>query len=152
MKFPHGSLVRAREREWVVLPESTDETLILRPIDGTDAQIAGVYLPLEQVEEASFPLPRPEQAKDTFHCSLLRDAVRLGTRHGAGPFRCLSRIPVEPRPYQMVPLLMALKLNPVRMLIADDVGIGKTIESGLIARELLDRGEIKRFKIGRAHV
>ena len=36
---------------------------------------------------------------------------------------------------------MALKLDPVRLLIADDVGIGKTVEAGLVARELLDRGE-----------
>jgi SNF2 family DNA or RNA helicase len=36
---------------------------------------------------------------------------------------------------------MALKLDFVRMLIADDVGIGKTIEAAMIARELLDRGD-----------
>ena len=42
---------------------------------------------------------------------------------------------------------MALKLEPIRMLIADDVGIGKTIEAILIARELLDRGEIKRLTV-----
>jgi SNF2 family DNA or RNA helicase len=36
---------------------------------------------------------------------------------------------------------MALKLDTVRMLIADDVGVGKTIEAALIARELLDRGD-----------
>jgi len=48
----------------------------------------------------------------------------------------------EPRPYQLVPLLMALKLDPIRILISDDVGIGKTVEAGLIARELLDRGEV----------
>ena len=59
----------------------------------------------------------------------------------------LARIGVEPRPYQLVPLLMALKLDPVRLLIADDVGIGKTIEAGLIARELLDRGEINRLAV-----
>jgi superfamily II DNA or RNA helicase len=33
----------------------------------------------------------------------------------------------------------------VRLLIADDVGVGKTIEAGLVARELVDRGEIQRI-------
>jgi len=42
---------------------------------------------------------------------------------------------------------MALKLDPVRVLIADDVGIGKTVEAGLIARELLDRGEAQRLAV-----
>jgi len=46
-----------------------------------------------------------------------------------------------------VPLLMALRLSTVRLLIADDVGIGKTIEAGLIARELMDRGEIARLAV-----
>ena len=40
---------------------------------------------------------------------------------------------------------MALRIHPIRLLIADDVGIGKTIESLLIAREMLDRGEISRL-------
>ncbi len=38
-------------------------------------------------------------------------------------------------------------MDPVRLLIADDVGIGKTIEACLIARELLDRGEIRRLAV-----
>jgi superfamily II DNA or RNA helicase len=42
---------------------------------------------------------------------------------------------------------MALRLKPVRMLIADDVGIGKTIEACLIARELLDRGQVNRLAV-----
>ena len=42
---------------------------------------------------------------------------------------------------------MALKLDPVRLLIADDVGIGKTVEAALIARELLDRGEVQRLAV-----
>src|ERR1700761_4830329 len=58
-----------------------------------------------------------------------------------------ARLGIEPRPYQLVPLLMALKLDPVRLLIADDVGIGKTVEACLIARELLDRGEIQRIAV-----
>jgi superfamily II DNA or RNA helicase len=54
---------------------------------------------------------------------------------------------VEPRAYQLVPLLMALKLDPVRLLIADDVGVGKTIEAALIARELIDRGDVDRTTV-----
>jgi superfamily II DNA or RNA helicase len=42
---------------------------------------------------------------------------------------------------------MALRLDPVRLLIADDVGVGKTIEALLIAREMYDRGEIKTICI-----
>ena len=76
-----------------------------------------------------------------------RDAVKLSFRNAAGPFRCLSRIGVEPRPYQLVPLMMALRQETVRLLISDDVGIGKTVESLLIARELHDRGEISGFTV-----
>ncbi len=149
MTYAIGSLVQARGREWVVLPESTDDFLVLRPLGGTDHEIAGIYLPLEgeDVRPAAFDLPDPHQPGDFISGRLLRDAVRLGFRNAAGPFRSLARLNVEPRPYQLVPLLMGLKLAPVRLLIADDVGIGKTIEAALIARELLDRGEIQRLAV-----
>ena len=145
--FAVGSLVRARGREWVVLPESTDDLLVLRPLGGTEDEVTGVYLPLEPVEPARFALPDPAKRGDAQSCRLLRDAVRLGFRSSAGPFRSFARIAVEPRPYQLVPLLMALRLDPVRLLIADDVGIGKTIEAGLVARELLDRSEVTRLAV-----
>lgn len=147
MSFAVGSLVRARGREWVVLPESTDELVVVRPLGGGEDETAGIYLSLEQVEPASFPLPDPSQLGDYRSCRLLRDALRLGFRSSAGPFRCFARLAAEPRPYQLVPLLMALKLDPVRLLIADDVGIGKTIEAALIVRELIDRGEVNRFAV-----
>ena len=147
MAFSVGSLVKVRGREWVVLPDSTDDLLVLRPLGGSDDEIAGIYLPLEIVSPATFDLPDPTQVGDYRSARMLRDAVRLGFRSSAGPFRSFARIGFEPRPYQLVPLLMALKLDPVRMLIADDVGIGKTIEAGLVARELLDRGEIERLAV-----
>lgn len=147
MPFAVGSLVRARGREWVVLPESEADLLVLRPLGGADEEVTGIYLPLETVEPASFGLPEPSMPGDYRSCKLLRDAVRLGFRSSAGPFRCFARIGVEPRPYQVVPLLMALKLDPIRLLIADDVGIGKTIEACLIARELIDRGEVRRMVV-----
>jgi SNF2 family DNA or RNA helicase len=46
-----------------------------------------------------------------------------------------------------VPLVMALRQDRLRLLIADDVGVGKTIEALLIAREMLDRGLIRRIGI-----
>jgi superfamily II DNA or RNA helicase len=147
MTFAVGSLVRARHREWVVLPESDGEMLVLRPLGGTDQEVTGIYLPLEHVEPATFELPDPTKVGDARSCRLLRDAVRIGFRNSTGPFRSFGNIAVEPRPYQLVPLLMALKLDPVRLLIADDVGIGKTVEAMLVARELLDRGEVEQLSV-----
>jgi hypothetical protein len=147
MRFAVASLVRARGREWVVLPESDDELLVARPLGGTDDEIAGIYLALEPVEPAVFAPPTADDLGDFRSARLLRDALRLGFRHSAGPFRSLAHIAVEPRPYQLVPLLMALKLDPVRLLIADDVGVGKTIEACLVARELLDQGEVERLAV-----
>ena len=147
MGFEVGSLVKARGREWVVLPSSKDHLLMLRPLGGTEDETTGVHTQLETIEPATFALPDPHQNGDHRSSRLLRDAVRLGFRSSAGPFRSFGKIAVEPRPYQLVPLMLALKLEPVRLLIADDVGIGKTVEAALIARELLDRGEISSFAV-----
>lgn len=145
MNYAPGTLVRARGREWVVLPESEEDFLIVRPLGGTTQETAGIHARLETIEPAAFPPPSADDLGDFVSSRLLRDAMRFGFRSSAGPFRSFGRLAVTPRPYQLVPLLMALKLDPVRMLIADDVGIGKTIEVCLTARELLDRGEITRI-------
>ena len=142
-----GSLVRARGREWLVLPESSDSRLIVRPVGGLDEEVTGILPAIESVESATFELPDPERFGDHNACRLLRDAAKLSTRAAAGPFRSFGRIAVEPRPYQLVPLMLAMRLDPIRMLVADDVGIGKTIEAALIVRELLDRGESQRFAV-----
>ncbi|ELS57068.1 DEAD/DEAH box helicase [Streptomyces viridochromogenes] len=138
--FSAGSLVKARGREWVVLPESEPDLLVLRPLGGSDDDIAAVF-PFEPVEEARFAPPEPSDLGDQRAAGLLRTALRVGFRSGAGPFRSLAGIAVEPRAYQLVPLLMALRQKTVRMLISDDVGIGKTVEAGLIASEMLAQGE-----------
>ncbi len=146
-EFQAGSLVRVRGREWVVLGRPSDQLLHVRPIGGLDEEATVVFKDLEGVEAAHFEPPGLEDLGDFAACRLLRDAATLSTRASAGPFRSFGRIAVEPRPYQLVPLLMALKLDPVRLLIADDVGIGKTIEACLILKELLDRSEIKAFSV-----
>ncbi len=139
--FAVGSLVSARGREWVVLPESDSDFLVLRPIGGTDDDTAGVIPSLEDVKPASFGLPSATDLGDDRSARLLRDALRIGFRSSGGPFRSLAGLNVSPRPYQLVPLLLALRQEVVRLLIADDVGIGKTVEAGLVAAELLAQGE-----------
>ena len=147
--YSPGSLVRARGREWIVLTGSDQETLRVRPVSGSEEDQTLIHLALEAepVAEATFPWPDPRQKAGHDAALLLRDALLLSLRRGAGPFRGFGQIAVEPRAYQLVPLLMALKLDPVRLLIADDVGVGKTIEAALIARELIDRGDIERMAV-----
>src|SRR6202171_1022642 len=123
MCFAIGSLVKARVREWVVLPESDEQMLVLRPLGGTEDEVTGIYVPLEPVEPAQFDLPDPSRVGDFSSCRLLRDAVRLGFRSSAGPFRSFAQLAVEPRPYQLVPLLMALRRDTIRVLIADAVRV-----------------------------
>ena len=157
-KHDVGSLVRVRGRDWVVQPESyqIEDLLFLQPLDGSLHTTIAVDTALEKVISSTFSLPAAQNSDSggsrnnigsLEQAVLLRDAVKLSFRNAAGPFRCLSRIGVEPRPYQLVPLMMALRQETVRLLIADDVGIGKTVESLLIARELHDRGEISGFTV-----
>ena len=148
-----GSIVRARGREWITLPQSgtekQSEVLKLRPLGGGDQQIATLYWPLEGGDlcSAEFEPPDPTKSGSQRSALLLRDALLLKLRAGAGPFRSLGNLAFEPRAYQLVPLLMALKQAVTRVLIADEVGLGKTVEALLIARELLDRGEIRQVTV-----
>lgn len=59
------------------------------------------------------------------------------------PFRAGIKIDA----YQMEPLRKALRLPRVNLFIADDTGLGKTIEAGLIARELLLRKKAKTIVV-----
>jgi superfamily II DNA or RNA helicase len=147
LTYTAGSLVAARGREWVVLPESAADMLVLRPLGGSEDDIAAVFPAFEEVRSAEFAAPSPDDLGDQRAAGLLRTALRVGFRSGAGPFRSLASIAVEPRAYQLVPLLMALRQRTVRLLISDDVGIGKTVEAGLIAKELLAQGEATRLAV-----
>ena len=147
--FSPGDLVRARGREWIVLPSPGEGLLKVRPLSGTDsdAQVLAPALEANPIVPASFGAPSADRLDTQEGAQLLADALRLSLRRGAGPFRSAAHLGVEPRAYQLVPLMMALKLPVARLLIADDVGIGKTIEAGLILREWLDRGTVDSFTV-----
>ena len=83
--FTSGALVNARGREWVVLPESTPDVLMLRPVGGLDEEVTGVLPTIEPVESATFRLPGRHDLGDFTSGQLLRDAARLSTRAAGGP-------------------------------------------------------------------
>jgi SNF2 family DNA or RNA helicase len=59
-------------------------------------------------------------------------------------FQAPWRAGIEVMSYQLEPLRKALRLPRVNLFIADDVGLGKTIEAGLVLRELLMRQRVRR--------
>lgn len=147
MTYAAGSLVRARGREWVVQPGSESDFLLLQPLGGRKEDLTGLHLALERVEPATFPYPTVDDLGNARSAGLLRTALRIGFRSTAGPFRSVASLAVEPRAYQLVPLMLALRQGTVRLLIADDVGVGKTVEAGLIAAELMAQGEVDRLAV-----
>jgi len=152
MQFKTGSLVRARNRDWIILPSNDANLILLKPLGGSEEETTGIYLPLafeaDEIESTEFPVPTVNDIGDISSARLLYNATRLAFRNGAGPFRSLAKLSFRPRSYQMVPLIMALKQEePIRLFIADDVGVGKTIEALIILKEFLERRIIKRFAI-----
>ncbi|MBI4783074.1 MAG: helicase [Oscillatoriophycideae cyanobacterium NC_groundwater_1537_Pr4_S-0.65um_50_18] len=62
-------------------------------------------------------------------------------------FQAPYRAGIEVKAYQLEPLRKALLMPRVGLFIADDVGLGKTIEAGLILREMLMRQKVRRVVI-----
>ncbi|MFW9844343.1 MAG: DISARM system SNF2-like helicase DrmD, partial [Candidatus Thorarchaeota archaeon] len=99
--------------------------------------LSGIGLP----EKISWdPLKRFE----AFIHSIMWSSVSLVKEQGiTAPFR--SAVDIEE--YQMVPILRALQMPQVNLLLADDVGLGKTIEAGLVAQELIARKVVQRIMV-----
>ena len=160
-----GNLVRVRDRYWVVKsvvrsetpPDSGDpvvhHAVELVPIDAEGSPDSlTVFWEVEPGTEVrpQTELPDPADGLDdaeTFGAFL--DAVRWGAIASADPsaFQAPFRAGIEIEDYQLLPLVMALEMPRVTMLIADDVGLGKTIEAGLIAEELVLRGQARKILV-----
>lgn len=147
LEYPAGALVTARGRDWLVLPGSPDGALLVRPLGGHEDETTVLLPGIDDFAAATFDPPTVEDRGDATRARLLRDALRLSFQAGGGPFRSFARLAVTPRNYQLVPLLMAARQDTVRLLIADAVGIGKTVEAGLIAAELLATGDAQRLVV-----
>jgi superfamily II DNA or RNA helicase len=147
-----GQLVEVRRRQWVVSDvqgstlnsKSSQHIVTLASIDedalGEELQVLWQIEPGAQIlERAGMPRITGVDSSDKLEAFL--DAVRWGAVTNAdrsflqAPFR--SGITIED--YQLDPLVRAVDMARVNLLIADDVGLGKTIEAGLVIQELLVR-------------
>jgi superfamily II DNA or RNA helicase len=149
--YEPGKLVKVRNREWVIQPSNNPDLIILKPLGGSELETCAIFKPLafsqDELQEFTFPYPATSDVGDFTTAKILYNASRLSFRNGAGPFRSFGKLSFRPRAFQLVPLILALKQQVVRLLIADDVGVGKTIEAGMIIREMIDRDELKRFAV-----
>ncbi|AHV36247.1 helicase [Aeromonas hydrophila YL17] len=148
-----GQLVEVRRRQWIVAEvmssqlasTSTPQNAVtLSSIDedglGEELEVIWEIEPGAQIiERAGLPTITGQDDSDTLDAFL--DAVRWGAATNAdrgflqAPFR--SGVSIED--FQLDPLVRAIDMARVNLLIADDVGLGKTIEAGLIIQEMLLR-------------
>jgi superfamily II DNA or RNA helicase len=162
-----GQLVGVRQRRYVVaevqraiLPEnllvtglqSAQHLVTLSSIEddalGEELQVIWELEPGVQIHEKT-ELPEPSGFDSPDRLDAFLDAVRWGAastadiRNIQSPFR--SGIDIED--YQLDPVVRGIQMPRVNLLIADDVGLGKTIEAGLVAQELILRQRVRRILI-----
>src|SRR5450432_3346158 len=150
MDLHPGLRIRARGLTWDVLEVdgvAGHERLGLRCVDGDMAGLDWeIHVPPEQVELVDETLdpfrPAPLALWHLMHRAHLLNALPGGTSFVAS---VPGRLQVEP--YQLVPLMRALDMPRPRLLLADGVGLGKTIQAGLIAAELIARRRAHRILI-----
>jgi len=142
-----GDIIELRNRLWRI-DVLSDNVLTATKIEGGDTGQQRFYLPFEDVRLADLTLPDPSKIGEPALNRLLIQSYLYSLLHGSAPLLSLQRSSVIPTQYQLVPVVMALnESNRVRMLIADDVGLGKTIEAGLIATELVARNLAVRILV-----
>jgi superfamily II DNA or RNA helicase len=97
--------------------------------------------------DAPFQVLTKNRSGYPYDCWLRREAHRLIDAYRNDPLAVLSNSRVEPKPHQVSVLMRVMEKPRSRMILADEVGLGKTIEAGLILKELRARGAADRVLV-----
>lgn len=155
-----GQIVRVRSRQYLIeevtpAAEATGDTLVRLACLEDDAQGEALEVFWEReidaqvIETSSWEALAHKGFDDPRYFSAYLHALRWNCVTSTEPklFQAPYRAGIEVKAYQLEPLRKALRMPRVNLFIADDVGLGKTIEAGLILREMLMRQKIKRVVI-----
>jgi len=105
------------------------------------------YGDLLPIYDDPFALLEDPPTVSPFRGWLRREAQRLMDAYRNDPTAALSSSRIEPQHHQISVALRALEKPQARLILADEVGLGKTIEAGLILKELRARGVLNRVLI-----
>jgi hypothetical protein len=145
-----GTEVEARGLRWQVVRIEEQASSCVCRLRGVGGVAAGeeidVLLGLEDVHPIRHEVD-PARAGRLREWLLYHQAFLL--EQALGPHAILAAQPgrLEIQPYQLVPVIRALSMSRVRMLLADGVGLGKTIQAGLVITELMARRLAQRILI-----
>ncbi len=145
-----GTRVRARGLEWEVVhaePAGEQQRFRLRCAQGDLRGLEFDFLhPFERIE----PIVRefdPKRADRLPQWLLYHQAFLLDQALGPGAFVACQPGRLQIAPYQLVPTMRALAMTRPRLLLADGVGLGKTIQAGLVLAELIARRRAHRILV-----
>jgi superfamily II DNA or RNA helicase len=146
-----GQSVRWRSRRWRVLGQEEGGFLRLvgtESVNRDHEALALLDLERDRIEPDELPLPKLDvERSDRARWRALHEAYRITMAGGREQLVGLDWGAVAVEPYQLVPLLRVARSLRSRLLIADDTGLGKTAEAGILLRWLAQRHQANRVLI-----